>query len=112
MTELGSLIESITNEDKLMFNKFIIDKMLSEDLFVKVLDELFPSQLLEMDLEKRKEYVTHMVAGKTSRNYLLYAIALRYLQKEVDRNVENFLDLARLDKFQKIDAICREIWTT
>ena len=110
MIELGSLIEAITNEDKANFNKFIIDKMLSEDLFIKVLDKFFPSQLFEKNLEERKEYVTYMVAGNTSRNYLLYAIALRYLQKEVDRNAENFLDLARLDKFQNIDAICKDIW--
>ena len=110
MIELGSLVESITNEDKLLFNKFVIDRMLGEDLFVKVLDEFLPSHLFEMSLEERKEYITYMVVGNTSRNYLLYAIALMYLQKEVDRNAENFLDIARLDKFKNVEKICKEMW--
>jgi len=110
MIELSTLIESITNQDRHNFNTFIIDKMLSEDKFVKVLDELFPSKLHDMELSKRQEYISTIAVGNTGRNFILFSVALRYLQNELDKNAQNFLDIARLDKYQNIDNICNNAW--
>lgn len=109
MVELGSLIESITNQDRDDFNRFIIERMLSEDKFVKVLDELLDSHIYDMQLSTRKEYVS-VIACNNDRSFILFSVALRYLKNELDKNAKNLLDIARFSKYQNIDEICNNAW--